>query len=547
MSTAGPEAILEFAGFCLDTRKRRLIGPDGLPVDLPSRAFETLLYLALHPHEVIEKHQLMKAVWPNSVVEENNLNQQISTLRKILGEAAGDPRDAGRQFIVTDARRGYRFVQDVHRMSSLPPAAPGLRESPSSDRNWRKPWRRALVAASALLIVAATYLLFTARESGRALSSGPPSIAVLPFADLSPNHDQGYFVDGLLTLRAPHVAANAGGTRNLEAYEAYLAARAVTNNVGSTRARDAIRLLEQAVELDPNFALAWAALAEGYTFAADFPPSLALPLTPVELQKRISRAAMRALELAPDAPQSLRSAGMVSMRNRDWAEAERRLRRAVELAGPNDYDANLLYAYFLMNVGRATEAIPYEERAMRAEPLLLRPVALRAALHEMRGELDEAEALMLASGDLRGQEIMRRQGLIMIRLARHDRSGLIQIGNQKGGALPCSSLNDPPRALAQLRESYAEATRSGASGQLIPVALFASLLGDQALALKALRALGPTTQSLFPMWRPALSEVRRQPGFEEIVRDAGLVDYWRASGNWGEFCLENAGGGVTCR
>jgi hypothetical protein len=94
----------------------------------------------------------------------------------------------------------------------------------------------------------------------------------------------------------------AGGTRNIEAYEAYLSARAVTNNGGSTRASEAVGLLERAVQLDPDFALAWAALAEGYTFAVDFPPSSALPLTQVELQRRISRAALRAFELAPDAP-----------------------------------------------------------------------------------------------------------------------------------------------------------------------------------------------------------------------------------------------------
>ncbi len=73
------EPILAFAGYFLDARRRLLIGPDGVQVDISSRTFATLHYLASHPHELIEKHQLMKAVWPNSVVEENNLNQQIST------------------------------------------------------------------------------------------------------------------------------------------------------------------------------------------------------------------------------------------------------------------------------------------------------------------------------------------------------------------------------------------------------------------------------------------------------------------------------------
>src|SRR5262249_11190079 len=145
--------------------------------------------------------------------------------------------------------------------------------------------------------------------------------------------------------------------------------------------------------------------------------------------------------------------------------------------------------------------------------------------------------------DLRGQEAMRRQALITIRMARHDWNGVMSLGDK----LPCTSLDDRPRALADMQRRYAEATRSGARGQLFPVALYASFLGDQTLALNALRALGQSTQSLFPIWRPALSEVRRLPGFEALVRDVGLVDYWRESGNWGEFCRETASGGLTCR
>ena len=108
------EPVLAFAGYVLDGRRRQLLGPDGVPVDISSRAFETLHYLASHPHELIEKHRLMKAVWPNSMVEENNLNQQISTLRKLLGETAGEHR-----FIVTVTGQGYRFVQNVQQLESL--------------------------------------------------------------------------------------------------------------------------------------------------------------------------------------------------------------------------------------------------------------------------------------------------------------------------------------------------------------------------------------------------------------------------------------------
>ena len=627
MSSARTEAILAFAGYVLDARRRLLIGADGAPVELSSRAFDTLYYLALHPHEVIDKPRLMKAVWPNSVVEENNLNQQISTLRKVFGETVGEHR-----FIVTVSGRGYKFVQDVRCVEA--PAAVGAghadRKPSIAGRLERAPartsWPTAAVGALVLLVGACAY--FTQREWQHPAPSQAPSIAVLPFADVSPGHDQEYFADGLseevlnalgrlnglrvigrtssfsfkgrnedvrhvaavlgvqhvlegsvrregdrlritaqlvdarngsqlwaetydetlgdvfaiqkqiadsvastlqVTLGPARRAALAGGTTNVEAYQAYLAARAVMNNEGSGRSRDSLELLERAVKLDPDFAQAWAALAEGYTFAADFTPGMALSLTPAEIQHRISKAALRALELAPDSPQSLRSAGMVSMQSRDWAEAGRRLRRAAELAGPYDYDTNLLYAMFLMNVGRPTDALPYEERAMRAEPLLMRPVTFMAALHEMRGELDKAEALMEASQNLQGSNQMRKQALLMIRLSHHDRR---YVANHV--------------TLADMRESYDEAVRTGIRGQLIPVALFSSVLGDQSLALDALRARGPT-QSVFPIWRAALSDVRRQPGFEQLVKDLGLVDYWRASGEWGEFCRDAGDGAVACR
>ena len=619
------EPLLAFGGYVLDARQRLLLGPDGKPVHISSRAFDTLCFLASHPHELIDKHRLIEAVWPNSVVEDNNLNQQISTLRKLFGAAAGD-----RRFIVTETGRGFRFVQDVQQLESIP------------TQNVSVPRRRHFAVAAAvvlLLLTGVAYVLLSRHESSSPLAT--PSIAVLPFADVSPTRDQAYFADGLseellntlgrlqglrvlgrtssfsfrdtnqdarkiaatlgvqhvlegsvqrdgdrlrikarlvdgtngsllwadtydrklgdvfaiqkqiadavattlrLDIRRARVASSARGTRNVEAYEAYLAARAITNSEGSRRAGEAIALLERAVRLDPNFALAWAALAESYTFAVDSVPSSALTLTPLELQQRTSRAVLRAFELAPDAPETLRSAGMVSMQNRDWAEAERRLRRAVELAGPYDYDANFLYAWFLMNVGRASEALPFEERAMRAEPLLMRPVTFMAALHAMRGETDKAEALLVESSSRRGSEALLRHELIMVHMARNDRSGLRRLMPEK----ECDTLDNPPAALADLRKRYADATQSGAYGQLIPVALFASFLGDRALSLDALRALGPT-QNLHVMWRPVLSDVRRLPGFAAFVEELGLVDYWRTSGHWGEFCRETGSGGLTCR
>ena len=98
----------EFEGFRLDSNLQVLICPTGDSVSLPSRAFATLRYLVERSGEIVEKSALMNEVWPTTVVAENNLNQCILTLRKVLGESAGD-----RHFILTVPGRGYKFVAPV--------------------------------------------------------------------------------------------------------------------------------------------------------------------------------------------------------------------------------------------------------------------------------------------------------------------------------------------------------------------------------------------------------------------------------------------------
>lgn len=67
--------IYQFGGFQLDLRQRALIPPDGKPQFLSASVFETLLYLVERRGELVDKDSLMKAVWPNVVVEENSLSQ----------------------------------------------------------------------------------------------------------------------------------------------------------------------------------------------------------------------------------------------------------------------------------------------------------------------------------------------------------------------------------------------------------------------------------------------------------------------------------------
>lgn len=105
--SAHPQRFFEFENFLLDSQQR-LVFRDGQPLDLTPKVFDILLELLESAGRVVEKKQLMESVWPDSYVEESNLTQHISTLRKKLGQDSGQQR-----FILTVPGRGYRFVAPV--------------------------------------------------------------------------------------------------------------------------------------------------------------------------------------------------------------------------------------------------------------------------------------------------------------------------------------------------------------------------------------------------------------------------------------------------
>src|SRR2546425_13056168 len=93
-----------FGRFVVEPRERRLL-VDGHPVTAGPRAFDVLLTLIERAGDLVTKDELLERVWPKLVVEENNLQVQISALRKILGQEA----------IATIPGRGYRFTLEIAR------------------------------------------------------------------------------------------------------------------------------------------------------------------------------------------------------------------------------------------------------------------------------------------------------------------------------------------------------------------------------------------------------------------------------------------------
>src|SRR5690242_8329800 len=108
-------ATIEFGRFKVVRHRRELLA-DGRPVELGGRAFDTLMALIDAHGMVLDKDQLMSLVWPDRVVEENNLAAQIAVLRKVFG--------ADRHLIRTVAGRGYQFTGDIHTAAAAAPSPP---------------------------------------------------------------------------------------------------------------------------------------------------------------------------------------------------------------------------------------------------------------------------------------------------------------------------------------------------------------------------------------------------------------------------------------
>ena len=120
----------EFAGFRLEPARRALTRPDGTPARLSGKPFDTLVYLVERAGELVDRDELLHGVWPKRVIEDNNLNQAIATLRRILGE----------QHVVTVAGRGYQFVTPVRRVP-LPALPTPSEPAPSITRTASPPTR----------------------------------------------------------------------------------------------------------------------------------------------------------------------------------------------------------------------------------------------------------------------------------------------------------------------------------------------------------------------------------------------------------------------
>ena len=212
-----PIHIYEFGPFRVDALRRTLLR-EGKQVRLPSKAFEILLVLLEGKGRLVEKDELMQRVWPDTVVEENNLTVNVSALRKSLTESPGEHR-----YVVTVPGRGYQFVAEVRQVGgersreseqelvnqiattsalAQPNGAASQTDSIKRqkyiDREVNRHKRGVLLILAVVLATAimASYFAYSRHVAGGS-KPGTTFIAVLPFANETGDANAEYLSDGI--------------------------------------------------------------------------------------------------------------------------------------------------------------------------------------------------------------------------------------------------------------------------------------------------------------------------------------------------------------
>ncbi|MEO8129193.1 MAG: winged helix-turn-helix domain-containing protein [Bryobacteraceae bacterium] len=312
-----PHGCYEFGPVRLDAAERLLLR-DGQAVTVTPKAFDLLLALVDQPGHLLEREFLLKSVWPDTFVEDNNLADNISRLRKILGEA-----ENGQKFIETIPRRGYRFLVEV-----------------------RKPE-------------------LANREFGVLEPSAPtpPEAGTEKSADFPFSKSRLIWVALVIAFVGVGVSVGFQVKKSVEMDRLEFKGNFYLSKWNEDAVRKAIEFYTQAVALDPNYASPHEGLAASWNFLSDLhlPPRKAMPRSKAE--------AIKALLL--NEKSSSAHVTMAVIRTQydwDWPGAETEFKLAVKL-DPKNNSARQLYGWYLIAVGRPDQAQAEMKQLLNANPL----------------------------------------------------------------------------------------------------------------------------------------------------------------------------------
>jgi DNA-binding winged helix-turn-helix (wHTH) protein/tetratricopeptide (TPR) repeat protein len=447
--------IYEFNGFRLEVGQGRLLY-DGQPIQLKPKILDLLLLLIQRRGQLVIKDDLMKEIWPDTVVEENNITVSMSILRKTLGEDRGS-----RKFIETVPRRGYRFVADVvelvpdqititeiretlphvefveERIDSLavlPLEGPdkdfnveylsdGITESITNILS-RIPRLRVLACSSVFrfkgknidpqevgrkLNVRAIMMIRVMRIEEKLIIRGE----LVRVSDGSQLWGQQYnrSPSDILAIqeeiakaiseslkfeltRNDQISLNKRSTHNIEAYNLYLRGRYFWNRYSKEWVLKAIEVFKQAISIDSNYALAYCGLADAYFRLSN------VHFAPREVLPKAKEAALRAVEIDENLGEAHSSLGLVKVYyDRDWDGAEREFRKAIRL-NPDLVSAHQRFGSYLTFMGRFEESIRHYEIALELDPFSLQINMNLATTYYLRGEYERSLNQLIKTNEL---------------------------------------------------------------------------------------------------------------------------------------------------
>jgi DNA-binding winged helix-turn-helix (wHTH) protein/tetratricopeptide (TPR) repeat protein len=573
--------IYEFGEYRVDAGKL-LLSRDGQPVPLTPKVFDTLLLLVKRSGEVLDKEALLRAVWPDTMVEENNLNQNISTLRRVFGESRGENR-----YIATVPGRGYRFMAEVRTISQRisGPAQPvrigvlpfenigagddreyladGLTEETIVSLGRIDPQHLSTIGRTTVMVykrsskslaeigkeLDAVYLVESSlRAEGVRLritsrlirvrdqlqiwsasyDSEPGSILALQ-RELS----QAIAEQIRLTLSPERLQAlGRRQTQSAEAYNLYLQGRHFWQQLSPPTTKKAIEYFARATDLDPSYALAWSGLADCYTAGpvnGDAPPKMFWP--------KAREATARAVSAEPGLAEVQTSLGSLKFwLDWDWPAAEIAYRKAVEL-DPSYPLGHRMLGVLLSHMCRHEEAQASIRRARELDPLYVMHQSLSSqiafAARDYPAAVQFARQAIVVDpdfwiGQLHLAQVLVELGEMNLALAALNNSGKLGV-NSKVIALRGYVFGKLGRS--EEAQNVLQTLLAIARERYVPpyaMAMVHAGLGQFELALQWLERCydARDVHLIFLTMDPKWDALRSEPRFSNLLTRCGFIQAW---------------------